>query len=356
MTDLKAGFLCNDENMLDETDVALVGALFFDPRATFDALGHVAGVSASTASRRLRRLAESRTIRVVGEVSWHLFSQTYPVHAWISVSGREHSAVARDIAQLPEAQHVATLYGREPVFATLHGRNDIDTVRVIDQIHCIDGVSAVYTLPVLQWAVKASGWNPMLLSGEHLERAKEVLPLDAPPHLPQITATTQPPCTETEVAALHALQRDGRLTATELSGVIGTSIPTAQRLINRLIDDGWFRPRVECNLPAIGMGCKFLVRIQSNPQHTESVLREISPHPANRFVTQIAGDSDVFATGVCRNRHELTTILNHDFAAIHGLKATQTNIIARDWKRYWTSIDADGNLGQFSPPTLWPGN
>lgn len=354
MPELKPRVLCNDENMLDETDVVLVGALFFDPRATFDALGHVAGVSASTASRRLRRLVESRTIRVVGEVSWHLFSQTYPVHAWISVSGREYSAVAREVAQLPEAQHVASLYGREPVFATLHGQNDIDTVRVIDQIHCIDGVSAVYTLPVLQWAVKASGWNPMLLEGEHLERAQAILPLNGPPHLPQITATSELPRTKAEVMALSALQQDGRLTATELSGVIGASIPTAQRLINRLIDDGWFRPRVECNLAAIGMGCKFLVRVQSDPQHTESVLCEFSPHPANRFVTQIAGDSDVFATGVCRNRHELTTILNHDFAAISGLKATQTNIIARDWKRYWTSIDEDGNLGEFTPPALWP--
>jgi DNA-binding Lrp family transcriptional regulator len=44
--------------MLDEADVALLDALHTNPRASFEWLGAALGVTAVTAARRCRRLAE----------------------------------------------------------------------------------------------------------------------------------------------------------------------------------------------------------------------------------------------------------------------------------------------------------
>ncbi|AKK03702.1 Lrp/AsnC family transcriptional regulator [Corynebacterium epidermidicanis] len=332
--------------MLNRTDLDIIGALFYDPRASIDTLAHVADVSPSTASRRLKQLIDSHRVHIVGEVAWQLFSDSYPVHAWIRVLGTDITSVARTIAALPEAQHVATIFGREPIFTTLNARSDSALLQLIDDIQQIPGVSTVMTLPILTWAAKASGWNPRLLSDSQVSQI---------PHPQDFPTRAQPAGfapTKTELTALRGLQRNGRFTAAELSTLAKVSAPTAQRTINRIIDRGWLRPRVECNLADIGITCRFLVRIQTDPQHTEAVLRAVSSHPANRFVTQVAGDADIFAVGVCTDRQELARIINEDLANIPGVRGTRTDIIARDWKRYWHTLGPDGELGDFRPPKV----
>lgn len=331
--------------MFDDVDRQVVAALFSDPRASWEKIGEQTSVSANTVSRRVKRLQDNGELKIVGEIPWGLFSDTFPVHLWIQVSGSHIRRVLDSLSNMPETQHVAALLGRCQIFCTLFGRNEIHLLELIDDIQSIKGVAQISAYPVIKPAVKASGWRPHIypnLLSNHADTFSPVL-------LETGERRVNIPLNDTERGCLRLLQLNGRLSATDLARNVEISVPTAHRILARLIGDGFFRPRVECNLQNLGFNCTFLLRIEVKPEYLVNVLNRIAQHPAFRLVAQIAGDSDIFATGVAADRSALAEIINNDLAKIDGIYATSSDIIARDWKRFWTLYADNGSLGSFTP-------
>ena len=331
--------------MFDDIDRHVVAELISDPRASWEKIGERSSVSANTAARRVKKLQDRGDLKIVGEIPWGLFTDTFPVHLWIRVSGSHLGRVLDSLSSMPETQHVAALLGRCQVFCTLFGRNDIHILELIDDIQSISGVAQIFAYPVIKPAIKASGWRPHIypnLLSEHADTFSPVL-------LETNGGRVKVPINDTERKCLRLLQMNGRLSATDLARSVEISVPTAHRILARLIGDGLFRPRVECNLKNLGFNCTFLLRIEVKPECLENVLNRIAQHSAFRLVAQIAGDSDVFATGVATDRSALAEIINNDLAKIDGIYATSSDIIARDWKRFWALYADNGSLSSFTP-------
>ncbi|MDK7047802.1 Lrp/AsnC family transcriptional regulator [Corynebacterium sp. UMB0012] len=343
--------------MLSELDKELLKILFQSPRASWEEVASQTDVSASTVSRKIRKLVDSNVVRFVGEIPWRLFSATYPVHAWIRVRGQSPNAVISKLVDLPETQHVASTFGSAPIFTTLHSPNEGALYDAVNAIQDWPGVDSMQVAPVLQCATKASAWRPVigLNDGVDIQEpvgegiferpAREARQFE----YDDFDVSNETPPTPREVVALKILQKNGRATASAVAKRTSLSVPAAQATIERLTARGWFRPRIEVSLRALGFETSYVMRLTARPSKIEQLMYQLAKNESCRFVTQNAGEGDIVATGVAKSRRHLSNIVNKEIAVLDGVLSTNTDIIARDWKRYWSLRDAVGRMSNFNP-------
>lgn len=333
--------------MADELTEKLLASLSQSPRSSWGDIAARLGVSPSTVSRRVKKLVDDRVISFVGEVGWSFFSTTFPVHLWIRPKSGAIAPTIAKMVDLPQSQHVASTLGEYPIFATIHGADDGEIFSTINEIYSWESIETVAVSPVLRCATKASNWQHAY--GAQILGCDEESPEPKFFRLDDLQQMSADDATELEVKAVAIIQRDCRTTATELAQRLSISKPAAHQVLEKILDRGWLRPRMEVSLSKLGFNTPYVLRIATKPSATEQVLRTLSEHPSCRFVTQVAGESDIFATGTARDRRDLANIVNHDFAQLPGVYSTKTDIIARDWKRYWGKRGDHGEILDFSP-------
>jgi Lrp/AsnC family transcriptional regulator, leucine-responsive regulatory protein len=96
---------------LDELDTGIVEILRSNGRATNQEIAEKLSVSAATISSRLRRLEESNAIRVVAVADFAAHGYHMLIAVGVKVFGRDATAVARDLAKLPEVFSVHLMHG-----------------------------------------------------------------------------------------------------------------------------------------------------------------------------------------------------------------------------------------------------
>jgi DNA-binding Lrp family transcriptional regulator len=134
---------------MDELDLALLDGLHVNPRASFDDLGRVLGVSGPTAARRWRKLVNAGKAWVSSVVGPAL-----PVVGGLLEAECEASsgaAVATQLARVPHvfSAHITT--GRYNVYALVVAADEKRLAKLlVDALPCIAGIRAVQTASVFQ--------------------------------------------------------------------------------------------------------------------------------------------------------------------------------------------------------------
>lgn len=335
--------------MLDDLDRLIVGALHVNPRATWDAIATIAEVDASTVSRRVTRLEHQRLLRIRGEVAWRLYSSTLPVHLRLQVSGAPPAAVADELSAIGSIQHLSLTYGRFPLFATLHAASEEQTGTELRALYDVPGVLSISTQPVLTYARKGSSWDPQLLTQDERERcARHLCDPSIDSRGSALNAPGSPDAVEK--AALALLQRHARVTATQLGRALGVSPSSANRLLRRVLTNGWLTPRVEIDGSFLGYHAPFILRAKTSHQSAAEVSFLLARHPSTRFVTQVTSEFNLICTGIARDRTHLASLINDEFAALPGIRDLDVDLCIRDCKRFWTRRDPQQLLGDFAPP------
>lgn len=338
--------------MLDDLDRQIIGVLHLLPRASWDEVASVVNVDSSTVSRRYSRLVANNVLRVLGELSWGTYSTTFPVHLRIQTHSASPARILDDLAALPQAIHVASTYGRYPLFATIHAANEREAGEVLHTVYEMDGVASITTLPILTAKAKGSHWDPQLLSDRQREACRELesaSELDAGLSQPD---NQRHPTEPTEKRALSLLQRNGRLPASRLAKELGIANSTAQRMIRRLTDQQWFTPRVEIDASFLGYEAPFLLSVKTSLDSSREVARRLTEHPALRFVSQVAAEYNMFCTGIARDRAHLAELINDDFGVLPGVRDLGIDLLLVEAKRFWISRGSGQRLTDFSPPPL----
>jgi DNA-binding Lrp family transcriptional regulator len=339
--------------VLDALDHRIVGALHVAPRATWDDLSEVLDVDASTISRRFTKLKTQNVLRVVGEVDWRLFSNTLPVHLRITPAGTPPEELLQRLEALPEVQHLALTSGNHPIFATIHAATESQTVRALGAVYGVDGVGGVTTEPVLTFAAKGSGWDPLVLNDSEREKCLEIArSSDGVPASAEAPNGLRLLPDSTEKEALLLLQQDGRLAASHLARSLGVANSTALRMVRKAMDEGWFKARIEIDGTYLGYSTPFLLRVSTSPASAAEVSRRLAAHPSTRLLTQVAGEHQLLCTGLAKNRSHLSRVLNEDLGAIPGIRNVDVNLILFESRRYWMQRGTDQKMGRFSPPPL----
>lgn len=126
---------------LDELDRGIINILRSNGRATNQAIAHRLSVSAATVSARLRRLEESKAMRVVAVADFSAHGYNILMAVGIKVFGRDAGDVARDLAKLPEVFSIHLTNGPYDL-ELLVGLRDFDEINIFltDHVAHISGV------------------------------------------------------------------------------------------------------------------------------------------------------------------------------------------------------------------------
>ncbi|SEE98959.1 DNA-binding transcriptional regulator, Lrp family [Streptomyces sp. 3213] len=336
--------------LLDELDRRLIGALHLAPRATWDDIGEILAADASTLKRRYDRLHEARMVRVIGQADWGIHSTAMPVHVFLDITGESPLAVLHRLRGLPHLQLLAQISGDYPLYAVVHAPSEAATSEAIDRMFSVPGVRRVNALPALSTLRRGRTWDPQFLTDT--ERA-ELLKLAGA--RPEGTATATPPAkplSEAERGVIAELLRDSRVSAASVSRATGLATSTAHRVVRRVLDEGWVRPRLEIVSEWLGFQTAFILRLRVAPGATPEVMHRIDQLPQTRLAAHVASDMSVLATGLVTDRSALARFVDDELARIPGLLGVSVAVMLAEPRRYWMDRDLTTGLGTFHAPAL----
>ncbi|AZK97798.1 MULTISPECIES: Lrp/AsnC family transcriptional regulator [Streptomyces] len=338
--------------LLDELDRRLIGALHLDPRATWDDIGGILAADASTLKRRYDRLYEARMIRVIGQADWGVHSTSMPVHVFLDISGETPLAVLHRLRDLPHLQLLAQISGDYPLYAVVHAPSEAATSQAIDRMFSVPGVRRVNALPALSTLRRGITWDPRFLTDAERDALLELV--GSRPE-GTATATAMPPAkplSDAERAVVALLLQDGRASAASIARAVGMATSTAHRVVRRVLDEGWVKPRLEIVSEWLGFETPFMLRLRVAPGETPDVMRRIDQLPQTRLVAHVASDLSVLATGLVTDRSAVAHFVDHELAAIPGILGVGVGVMLAEPRRYWLDRDLTSGLGAFHAPAL----
>ncbi|KFG00313.1 AsnC family transcriptional regulator [Streptomyces scabiei] len=338
--------------LLDELDRRLTGALHLAPRATWDDIGGILSADAGTLKRRYDRLHEARMLRVIGQADWGMHSTAMPVHVFLDITGETPLAVLHRLRGLPHLQLLAQISGDYPLYAVVHAPSEAATSEAIDRMFSVPGVRRVNALPALSTLRRGITWDPQFLTDT--ERA-ELLMLTGGRPEGTATATAMPPAkplSEVERTVVAQLILDGRASSASIGRGAGLATSTAHRVVRRVLDERWVRPRLEIVSEWLGFRTPFILRLRVAPGETPDVMRRIDRLPQTRLVAHVASDMSVLATGLVTDRSALAAFIDHELAEIPGILTVSVDVMLAEPRRYWLDRDLDTGLGEFHAPAL----
>ncbi|MFI7018380.1 Lrp/AsnC family transcriptional regulator [Streptomyces sp. NPDC050164] len=337
------------ENALDDDDLDLVAALQRAPRAPLSLLAQALGVSASTVGRRLARLESNRLLRVIGQVDLSVSGEGTPWHVWVSAAPGRTVDVARRLAELPEAAHVAVTAGQADVYCVVQPARRAEARDLLTRrIATLPGVRSTRTELVLRADTKSDAWRlPRLTEDQH-----QLLATYTAEERETDPGGTDRPARPTgdELRTLRLLAADGRMTAAQVSRELGIGQSTAYRVTQSLLQRGLVRPRVEIEPALLGYALEAVVALTVSPGGVREAARTLARHSSARYVSTNAGTFSVVHQGVFRDEEGLAEFLTRDLAELDGVISFDVSVVLRALRRHWLDRE-DGRLAAVPGPT-----
>lgn len=249
---------------LDEADRKLITMLAQDGRASGRELALATGISEANVSRRLARLFEERSIRVVGFVPPEYLG--YHMQFALFLRAKHNSeALARRLAALPYFAVVVSTFGFCDVIAYGVAQHGPAMMEVLDtHVHGQPDVADVEVRIVLEFTDAAR--QPLIPGAFGSPR-----PLDA-----------------TDRQIISAVQHDGRISFTELASSIGISPTSAADRFRRLVSDGIVRILGLPDPYRVGlMVTGYMYLMLDRP--SREVQRELAKVPELSFIAMMTG-------------------------------------------------------------------
>lgn len=130
---------------LDPIDSRIIEILRSDGRASNQQIAERLSVTAATVSARLRRMEDSKVMRVVAVADFAAHDYKILIAVGIRVVGRNAADVARDLVKLPEVFAVNLMCGPLDIelLVTLREFEEIN-IFLADHVAQIHGVSELY--------------------------------------------------------------------------------------------------------------------------------------------------------------------------------------------------------------------
>ena len=108
---------------IDDLDERIIAALREDGRISNRDLARNLNVNEATIRSRIRRLEESKTMRLVAMVDLSVAGYEFVAAVGVQVRGRAAAEVARDIAQIPDVLTVIIAIGTQDIEIQVAARN-----------------------------------------------------------------------------------------------------------------------------------------------------------------------------------------------------------------------------------------
>ncbi len=124
---------------------------------------------------------------------------------------------------------------------------------------------------------------------------------------------------------LH-LQRDGRLTNSEIGRRLGLAEGTIRRRIERMLAEGIAHIAAVANPFKIGLPIVVLIGIDVDPPRMEEAARRLVEMRQVRYVGYSTGTYDIIVEALFPSNQALLHFLTRELAKIRGIRKTETSL------------------------------
>ncbi|WP_338408097.1 Lrp/AsnC family transcriptional regulator [uncultured Flavobacterium sp.] len=138
---------------------------------------------------------------------------------------------------------------------------------------------------------------------------------------------------ELDYQILKLLQKDGRMSFTEISKEINVAVSTIRHRYINLVEDGTLQiiGRVDPN--KIGFNAYASILISVRPKsRMNSILEDLEKLPEISFLALVSGDFDIEANVMCRDMEHLNELLVDKIHTMDGIFDTKTNMYMKIYK------------------------
>lgn len=159
---------------------------------------------------------------------------------------------------------------------------------------------------------------------------------------------------------IAALQRNGRASWTEIAEQSGTSLATATRRGQALLQAGVVRVGVSTGIHAPGTSDMFLLRIGCRAGRQMQVAQQLAERTDLRFLSVVTGSCDLLAELVCERAYALHLRLVDEIQTIDGVEVCESDLvlhtykISQTWARSLIAADEPGPSDVVEPHDCEP--
>ncbi|WP_197508788.1 Lrp/AsnC family transcriptional regulator [Mycobacterium sp. 1081908.1] len=326
----------------DELDLALLDALHTNPRATFDDLGRVLGISGPTVARRWRKLATAGLAWVSSA-----FGPAMSLVGGLLLAECEPGAapsVAKQLASVPQVFSVHITTGRYNVYALVLAADDMRLAHLlVDALPRTVGIRAVETASVVH-LFSGVDWRLGAISAA---QTKEV----AKPAGPSVPRQFD----DFDRQIYLALQSDGRMSYRDLAANVGTTELVARRRTQLLVRSQTLTFRTDFARAAAGwpISVVLLLRVDADVAVAD-VGRELAAWPEIRVCAAVlGGDAQLFVTVQVHHLSAMEGIFSRLREACPGLVVLTSRVVQRPVKSYGRLLTTDGFAAGIVPVDPW---
>ncbi|AYG82119.1 hypothetical protein DWB77_04289 [Streptomyces hundungensis] len=313
---------------LDELDHCIIHALRIDGRAPFSRIAEVLGVSTQTVARRYGRLSSELSLRVVGVVN----PRQPSAGKWIlrlTASPNTAQNVAQSLARRDDTAWVRLMSGgTEICFVMNSAAHHTLLFREIPRVASIAEVSAHRLLHTYLGGPTAwQGHTAALTDGQQEQLRRTCDAVDTPDE-PKFRASLP----QADWHLLAALQRNGRISYTDLAAETGQSSSTITRRLAALQAGGMLTFDVEISAEVYGVTTQALLWMSVAPSHLNQVANTLIQHKELAFLASTTGPTNLVALVLCRTPSELHEYLAHRLSALDSIRMLETSPVQRTLK------------------------
>lgn len=138
---------------------------------------------------------------------------------------------------------------------------------------------------------------------------------------------------ELDYKILKLLQKDGRMSFTEISKEINVAVSTIRHRYINLVEEGTLQiiGRVDPN--KIGFNAYASILISVKPKsYMKTIFEELTKLPEISFLASVSGDYDIEANVMCRDMEHLNQLIGDKIHVMDGIFDTKTNMYMKIYK------------------------
>lgn len=137
---------------------------------------------------------------------------------------------------------------------------------------------------------------------------------------------------ELDFQVLSCLQKDGRMSFTEMAELLKVSVGTVRTRVNKLIEDGTVNIIGRINPDKVGFRSYAHIAVFVRPATLkEKVANTIATFKEVSFLAMTSGDYDLEVDVMCRDNDHLVEFVNK-ISEIEGVNQTKTTIYFKVYK------------------------
>lgn len=132
---------------------------------------------------------------------------------------------------------------------------------------------------------------------------------------------------ELDYQILKLLQKDGRMSFTEISKEINVAVSTIRHRYINLIEDGTLQIIGRIDPNKIGFNAYASILISVRPKSfMKGILDELTKLPEISFLATVSGEFDIEVNVMCRDMDHLNELLSDNINGMEGVYDTKTNM------------------------------